>query len=297
MYNPYDSVTAHLKILNTVKNLTEPPCSQISAITLTSQLNSFLVPGFTEAGLMGAWNSVIPVSTSIKKWNIKGLQQIVTSYSDFSGIHHRSDWNSLSPISKAVREAIEPVISNITPASNSLEEQSILNRLELILSAAPSITVHSDHIDMPESLIEFESDRYVASSKKDIKEPRRISFSVSISIICDLISVLLGIISILYAWNIQKQAQREREYDIAVQQKDTAMYQEQVEAANKTNEYLLAILNQLSETQEPVQAVDSLSHDTPLESVASDSNAHSCHGSNPTSDDAPDNSGHSQMHE
>ena len=297
MYNPYGSVTAHLKFLDTVKKLTEPPCSQISAITPTSQSSNALVPKFKGTDLMGAWNSVIPVSTSINKWDIKGLQQIVTSYSDFSSIHHRSDWNSLSPISKTVREAIEPVISNIPPASSSLEAQVILNRLELLLSAVPSITVHSDHIDIPEILIELESDVSMALSKKDIKDPHRISFLEAISIICALISTLLSLISILYAWTIQNQAQKEREYDIAMHQKDTAIYQEQVEAANKTNEYLLTLINQLSKTQESAQALESPFHDAPFVSVASDSNARSCHESNPTSDVAPDNSGYSKMPE
>lgn len=292
MYKPYDAVTAHLKFLDTVKKLTEPPCSQISAITPTSQLCSSLVPKFKKADLIGAWNSVIPVSTSKNKWDVKGLQQIVTSYSDFSSILRRSDWNSLSPISKAVREAIEPVISNIPPASSSLEKQIPLNRLESLLSAIPSITVHNDHIDIPESLIELESDDYMEPSKRDIKEPHHVSFLDAISIICALISTILSIINTLYAWNIQEQAQKEREYDIAMHQKDTAIYQEQIEAANKTNEYLLTLINQLSTTQESVQAVDSPFHDAPFEYVASDSNARSCHESNPTSDGAPDNSGH-----
>lgn len=289
MYKPYDAVTAHLKFLDTVKKLTEPPCSQISAITPTSQLCSSL---FKKADLIGAWNSVIPVYTSKNKWDVKGLQQMVTSYSDFSSILRHSDWNSLSPISKAVREAIEPVISNIPPASSSLEKQIPLNRLESLLSAIPSITVHNDHIDIPECLIKLESDDYMEPSKRDIKEPHRVSFSNAISIICALISTILSIINTLYAWNIQEQAKKEREYDIAMHQKDTAIYQEQIEAANKTNEYLLTLINQLSTIPEPVQAVDSPFHDAPFEYVASDSNAHSCHESNPTSDGAPDNSGH-----
>lgn len=289
MSTPYDSITSVLNVLNATRILTESPTAQISAITSASQLNPAVSPIAAVSKLKDAMESVIPAT-------LPGLCQALTSYSDVSSLY-RSNLDSLSPISKTIKETIQPMLSDIAPASNRLEEQSIVDCLKLLSSAVPSIKVHSDYVEIPECLINLEADDNIELSKDSLSVSHRITLANAVPIIYHLAILLMTAATLYYARMSYKQTQQDQQENLVMRQEDHAMDQAQLDAANKTNEYLLEIINLLSDNHESAQATDLFSPDNPLVPAASDSNACLYHESNPTSDAAPDNSGYSQKSE